>query len=354
MPKPIYQYIIEKKIEELKEKEESPEIKGKIKLLKEIKSEIKFKKMEAQFNQERWEKWQNMGDFAKKQLEKEESMNIQTLEGGSFLSKTFIIREQNLDKDKKMKDTLLRLRRFKERIFPSLSKEAERDMTPYFKEEVFKRTDINYKHGLDGLTQKEKNAIFLLGDITNTESDSYMEIFQIETKENLIKYMEEKEIELRDFIFILRQLYKYCAGSDWETEWKLGKERIQAESFEITAMEGKTNVVKRYENTKVDSWEEINDSLEKIAELHKHGNKIFIKITFENGTEYNTKYYLRPLEKEFPNLGQHILDIALTNSGRKKPAHMKKDDYQRFLAQIIEEETQKKYRKLLDYYELKT
>jgi hypothetical protein len=138
-----------------------------------------------------------------------------------------------------------------------------------------------------------------------------------------------------------------------EKENRGKKEKIKVEKFKIIDMEGRSDLVDIYKDREAKSWEQINNILTDIAgEMREDvgGNKIFIKVIYEDGKTYEAKYFLRPLSREAPNLGRHIRDFALAYSGKKKPTHMSQKEYERYLKFVGE--PQEKYKDLLNEYEI--
>jgi len=126
----------------------------------------------------------------------------------------------------------------------------------------------------------------------------------------------------------------------------------KAIKFEITDMEGSKYLIEKYEGSIVSSWEEINESLQLIAKDMEEGIggiKIFITISFEDGKTYSAKYFLKKADN--PDLKKHIYDFAQAYSGRKKPLHLTKDQYESFL-QTIGEDEKENFTKLLDGYDI--
>lgn len=82
-------------------------------------------------------------------------------------------------------------------------------------------------------------------------------------------------------------------------------------------------------------------------------DKCDFKVTYEDGEEYEGRYDLTHMSVDgYPSLERHMGSFLGCISGRRKPAHMKTVDYERYLVPYRANGTSENAAKFMDEYEM--
>lgn len=129
----------------------------------------------------------------------------------------------------------------------------------------------------------------------------------------------------------------------------------RATTIELERCEGRITECTTTTVTGPEVWEKANAVLSRWSRTAPKGggyNKCAFVVTYEDGETYSGRYDLVHFSEERANLERHMREFCETYSGRRKPAHMKVADYERFIGFYHDRGTCEEYARFLDGYDI--